>query len=64
MSACSILAVTTTREMEASVATCVVCGGSGECKVCQGTGQVQGGDCPYCHGYKKCQACMGTGQQR
>lgn len=52
----------TTESTQTSRTTCDVCGGSGVCWYCGGTGiQYNGFPCSECGGTGKCWACGGTG---
>jgi len=45
------------------MADCRVCGGSGNCNECYGSGKQPGGKpCPYCKGSRQCSRCSGTGR--
>jgi len=41
---------------------CVLCGNSGRCPSCNGTGQFEGDFCPACLGSGKCYLCVGKGR--
>jgi len=41
---------------------CVLCGNSGQCPSCNGTGQFEGDLCPTCIGSGKCYLCVGKGR--
>jgi CheY-like chemotaxis protein len=41
---------------------CVICGNSGKCVRCNGSGQAFGEPCPTCRGKGKCFHCFGTGK--
>jgi CheY-like chemotaxis protein len=45
-----------------SLAYCIVCGNSGKCVRCNGTGQTFGEPCTTCRGKGKCFLCFGTGR--
>jgi hypothetical protein len=42
--------------------TCGACQGSGQCRTCAATGQVQDHRCPACYGNRVCPKCGGTGR--